>query len=54
MSDKVMMKIAWLLPKKLVMWCAIRLIAYATQGKYSDTVVPELTAMDAIKKWETA
>lgn len=32
-------------------WCAIRVIAHATQGKHSDQVVPELGAMEAIKRW---
>ncbi len=51
MRDKIWMNIAWWLPRTLVMWCAIRLIAYATQGKWSHQVVPELTAMDALKRW---
>lgn len=46
--------LAWRLPKPLVMWAAVRLGAHATTGAYSDTVVPELTFMDALKRWETA
>ena len=42
---------AWKLPRRVVLWSAIRLIAFATQGKYSSTIVPELTAMDAVKRW---
>jgi len=52
MLDRICQLIAWSLPKRLVMWCSVRLIAHATQGKYSETVVPELTAMDALKRWE--
>jgi hypothetical protein len=44
--------IAWRAPRWLVYWCSIRLMAYATQGEYSDQVVPDLTAMDALKRWE--
>jgi hypothetical protein len=44
--------LAWHLPRPLVMWAAIRLGAHATQGPYSQTVVPELTFMDALKRWE--
>ena len=44
-------RIACFMPRWLVYWCAVRLIAYATTGKYSDTVVPELTAMDALARW---
>jgi len=45
------MKIAWLLPKQLVYWCAVRVAAKATTGIYSNQVVPDLTAMDALKRW---
>jgi hypothetical protein len=50
--SKIYQWLAWKLPRKLVMWAAIRLTAFATSGKYSNTVVPELTAMDAIARWE--
>ncbi|MDE4602474.1 hypothetical protein LOF12_14120 [Sinorhizobium meliloti] len=51
MTDKIAMHIAWRLPRRLVEWCAIRLIANATTGEHSSQVVPELTAMDALKRW---
>lgn len=44
--------IAWHLPKQLVLWAAVRLMSHATIGKYSDQVVPELTCLEALKKWE--
>jgi len=44
--------LAWKLPRKLVMWCAIRLIANATQGIWKNQIVPKLTAMEAMKRWE--
>ena len=40
------------LPKKLIYFCAIRVVASATTGKYTNTIVSELTAMDAIKRYE--
>ncbi len=43
---------AWKLPERIVYWAAIRLIAHATQGKYSNTVVGELAAMDALGRWD--
>jgi len=43
---------AWRLPKKLVYFAAIRLVAFATQGEYGNTVVSELPAMEAIGRWE--
>jgi hypothetical protein len=51
MADKIAMKLAWLMPRKLVYWCAIRVGANATQDKYSNQVVPELVFMDAIERW---
>ncbi len=45
---------AWRLPKKLVYFAAIRLVAFATQGEYGNTVVSELPAMEAIGRWERA
>ena len=45
------MKLAWWMPKTLTYWCAIRLMAHATQGPYSTQVVPDLTAMDALTRW---
>jgi len=52
--DRFMRWVAWRLPRRLVMWAALRVVAYATQGDYSDTVVPDLTAMDALKRWNEA
>lgn len=51
MKDKIQMAIAWKLPKWLVKWAAVRLIAHATTGKYGSTVVPDLSAMEALNRW---
>lgn len=51
MRDKFYREFAWILPRRLVYWAAIRLIAYGTVGKYGKTVVPEFRAMDALKRW---
>lgn len=40
------------LPRRLATWSFITVVAYATTGKYGDTVVPELSAMEALKRWE--
>jgi len=40
-----------LLPKKLVYFCSMHVMAYSTTGKYGSTVVPELSGMDAIKRY---
>jgi hypothetical protein len=51
MMEKLQMEIAWRMPRWLVYWCANRLVAEATSGRYSSTIVPELTAMEALKRW---
>lgn len=50
--EKFWIKLAWLVPKQLVYWCSIRLGANATQGNYSNQVVPELKFMDALERWK--
>ena len=52
MKEKILMWLAWKMPTELVYWCSLRLGAYATQGEHGKTIVPELTFMDAIKRWE--
>ena len=51
-TERVQMKIAWSLPHWLVRWATIHCVAHATTGKYGDTVVPELTAMEAVGRWD--
>ena len=51
MKDKILMWIAWKLPKRLVMWCGSRIGANATQGEYSNQIYPELNFIDAMKRW---
>ena len=50
--EKILMWIAWRLPKRLAACAAYRIGAFATQGKYSTTVVPEVTFMDVMHRWE--
>ena len=51
MKDSFYQWLAWKLPKELVKWCYCRVAAFATQGEYSNTIVPELTMMDALGRW---
>lgn len=41
MIEKLTIWIAWKLPRRLVMWCAVRVHAHATLPPYGDQVVPE-------------
>lgn len=50
--DAALRWIAWRLPQRLVMWCYIRVGAHATTGRYGNTVVPELSMMDALQRWD--
>jgi hypothetical protein len=50
--DRAQMAIAWRLPRWLVRWAAVRVIAHATTGRYDKTVVPELPAMEALSRWD--
>lgn len=42
----------FVLPRRLVYWCGVAISAHATTGKYSSQVVPELTALEALKRWD--
>lgn len=52
MKDQFYLWLARRLPRRLVMWCAVLVGANATQGVYSTQVVPDLTFMDALKRWD--
>jgi hypothetical protein len=51
-KEHTMLWVANRMPRWLVRWCAVRLGAHATTGRYSSTVVPELSFMDALKRWD--
>lgn len=50
-KEALIVKTAWLLPRSVAYWCAIRVISHATTGEHSGQIVPDLTAMDALKRW---
>jgi hypothetical protein len=52
MKNKFYLWLAYRLPRCLVKWCGIRILGHATTGPWSHQIVPELTAMDALKRWE--
>lgn len=53
-KEKLAIWLAWRLPRRVIHWATIRLAAHATQGRYSNQVVPDLAMMDALKRWERA
>lgn len=51
LEEKFWKWLAWALPKRLVYWATIRLVTFSTSGKHSNTAVPELGAMTALKRY---
>lgn len=52
MFDFIYRLIAENMPKKLVYYATIRLMAHGTSGKYEHTNVPSVRAMTVLKRWE--
>lgn len=52
LREKMIMKIAFSLPRSVAYWCAIRVGGYATCGKYGCDSPTDLKFMDALKRWE--
>ena len=50
-KEEIPRKIAWILPKEIIKWAFIKIIVNATTGKYSNQNVPELTTIDALRRW---
>jgi hypothetical protein len=40
------------LPRCLVKWATMRLIVHDTSREYETTVVPDLSAMEAVRRWD--
>ena len=52
MKEKIQKRIAYWLPRWLVEWATIRLIAEAVEGhNYASTRVQSLTAVEALRLW---
>lgn len=44
--------IAWHMPRSMVTWCAIRLMAHATQGQWGMSSPTELDCVSALNRWD--
>lgn len=51
MREMINIKIAWALPHQLVLWCFLRVAAYATQGKWGTENPDDVSVMQAIDRW---
>ncbi len=40
------------LPRRVIYFCVIRAWAYATTGKYSSTIAPDITVAEILKRWD--
>ena len=50
-AERFFMELSFMLPKHLVYWCAIRVWAHATTGKYGNTDKDRLTVQAAVERW---
>ena len=50
--EKLQMWIAWKMPRWLVKWCAVRLMAHGSAADETCHIeVPDLTCVDALRRW---
>lgn len=52
LKEKLLMAIAWRLPRALVYWCAVRVGSHATTGQWGNESPTTLLMMDALKRWD--
>lgn len=50
--EKLWVWIAWHLPRQLVLWCAVRLMAHATTGQYGSQEIGTVSILDALNRWD--
>ncbi len=50
--EKIQRWVAWKLPHSDVRWAFIKVVATATSGRWSKTLVPGVTWETALKRWE--
>lgn len=50
-AEKILIWLAWKLPRPIVKWAAVRLMAAAT-FKYPDRTPDEIGIFDALKAWD--
>lgn len=51
-TERVLLWFVSKLPRTLCSRVATRVIAHGTTGQWSNQIVPELTAMDALQRWD--
>lgn len=49
--ERMTMRLAWMLPRYLVMWCAYRVMAHASQGQWGNETPDSIDMMTMIDRW---
>jgi hypothetical protein len=49
--ERMIRVIVWHLPHDIIKWSLVRGVLNATNGEYSNQVVPDLKAMDMLERW---
>lgn len=52
MKEKILIWLAWHMPRSLAKWAFVRVATAATVGEYSEQVLPELLVTTALQRWE--
>lgn len=52
LKEKLAIRLAWLLPRRVAMWCAYRVGANATQGRWGHESPTDLLFMTAMDRWD--
>ena len=52
--ERLKVWVAWKLPRWLVHWCVIRLMAHATTQVYPDRTPDSITIWEYLKAWDVA
>ena len=51
MVERMLRKIAWVLPRRLAYWCAIRVVTAASVNDYHNVAMGDIRATDALACW---
>jgi hypothetical protein len=51
LKERIAIKIAWLLPRRVALWAMIRVGSHATTGQWGNTCPGELTYGDMHDRW---
>lgn len=52
LKERIAIKLAWLLPRRLAYWAMIRVAAHATTGRFGNTSPDDLDYEKMAKRWE--